>query len=201
MKKLLTKVMVCVGFVFFMVSTSATASIVPIAEGDDYFWQLEDDGEDGHLFSAPGDLAEFDEFGIYDPYGDLKIDLLPANPLFVVDDLVIPAITIATFNTPYFGFYLTGNGGTTYFSDSTIQGADILTVDLLTDEIVTVGGVTDSYTGYTLDFSTPEGEASFFIERNIAPAPEPATVLLLGAGTAGLVGIVRRRKKQDQIEY
>jgi hypothetical protein len=35
----------------------------------------------------------------------------------------------------------------------------------------------------------------YIVERDIAPVPEPATMLLFGTGLIGLAGVVRKRKK------
>jgi hypothetical protein len=38
--------------------------------------------------------------------------------------------------------------------------------------------------------------AGYVVESDVAPVPEPATMILFGTGLAGLVGYSRRRKKQ-----
>ncbi len=134
----------------------------------------------------------------------------PLNP-------VTNTIDTATFATNNFGFYMTTTYGT-YFSESDLNAtgtADLdgdgnndndhfLTYEGKGDTVTWPGlpGVNDYAHWYVAAEGTPiNGLSDDFTDfiaqiESIQPVPEPATMLLFGAGLIGLAGVSARRKKK-----
>lgn len=53
-------------------------------------------------------------------------------------------------------------------------------------------------TNFTPNWFSGDNKQAFQLTGELAPIPEPATMLLLGTGLAGLAGAARRRKKKNQ---
>lgn len=190
-----------------------------IPEVQDYYWQI------------GNGVAEFNyelkdisngaySFGIYE-YGDLnnqvtifKSSTTPNEvPSFMKvkidngDVYVGTATEKAAHFDESFGYFLTISQGVTLYSDSRLNPSNY-------DRMLAYAGETASddlpygndLPWYLLAFETSDSGAWDFtdymvIATGVSPAPEPATVLLLGTGVAGLTGMVRRRKAKNRYNF
>lgn len=81
-----------------------------------------------------------------------------------------------------FGFYFL-YGGTYYYTDTTLSGGAV--------EVIKASDTSFVF-NFDIDGQTFNTSVSVFAD-DVAPVPEPATMLLLGGGLFGLAGIARKK--------
>ncbi|MBV5316566.1 MAG: PEP-CTERM sorting domain-containing protein [Desulfobulbaceae bacterium] len=185
-----------------------------ISDGNDSYWNITASG--GSFVTMIIEIAGFsgqNTFGVYDIADKTNIVQLfdgssttgSQQTLTIHDngDVYVLGGTVykGTFSSETFGYYIgTPNGE--YFSDSTLnsntdymlayQGKDIDNV-----KIGSLGAGTWTANEYILAFEDGtdfDHNDMVLMVESVNPVPEPATMLLFGAGIAGLAGIARRKK-------
>ncbi len=202
----------CLLLVFVGIVSSANALVMTISDGLNSQTITDDDG-DGHITY----IGSLDSWLINVVTG-LSVPMLGEEdaPEMDLASLNVSGgsgtLTITlfdTFNTPLHtgisGFHTMWGGttggsvtldtiinGTTYASFSATGGSFSDAQDILIDP-------GSPYTmGFNATINHNSGAQVTSFDANIAPVPEPATIILMGSGLIGLGGWVRRRQLSDK---
>jgi len=172
---------------------AGNASAALLSDEFDSYWEFSGLDLIASWFASTNTTITGLDFGIYSQQNDsLTSSLLDLSKSSAQVD------TYTTLWSGYYGFYYIAANGVTYYSDSSKNAGnvDVMFFDDDTENFsISSGGI---YASYSLTIDLDGGTAAgndFYAILTATPAPEPATVLLFGAGLAGLTGIVRRKRK------
>jgi hypothetical protein len=175
-----------------------------------------DDDATAFLLFEFGDYAPGNKFGIYDYSVDGSGNVVLGDMLELFSGVAAPLISetiafdlaagtatatstgVSANIDATFGFYITNAPGNTFYSHTalnTVDGIDHMMLFDTRDHVLpgllgsnVVIAIEDLLYGGDLDYNDMVVGIS-----DVAPVPEPSTVLLLGAGIIGVVAIARKR--------
>ncbi|WP_029917844.1 PEP-CTERM sorting domain-containing protein [Pelobacter seleniigenes] len=172
-------------------AVSATASTIP-------YWSSASSNSEFLLLDNDAALA----FGIYtvDDFNNPDLESIQLTTLFSAGSSLFANNQIDAADYNVFGFYVYNvTNNRIWLSDTTLSGnaasGDLygLTVNLQTDRWIM--DATNSENVWYLSFTKLDGATVRLkvYSTDIAPVPEPATLLLLGSGLIGLAFLKRKK--------